>query len=58
MKGGEKTLKKIAQLFVKFGPALASCLVAVAALNANSATSFFFHQPEVPKSLDKFRRFK
>jgi cyclic lactone autoinducer peptide len=51
-------MKKIAQLLGKIGPAITLCLAAVLALNANTATCFFFNQPEAPKALDKFKRFK
>jgi len=51
-------MKKLTNLFVKFAPALAACLVAVAALEGISAATFFFNQPEAPEGLDKFRRFK
>ena len=51
-------MKKFTQKLVNLAPALAACLVAVAAMEANSAATLFFHQPEAPKGLDKFRRLK
>jgi len=51
-------MKKITQLFVRMAPTLAAFLVAVAALEGITAATLFFHQPEAPKGLDKFRRFK
>lgn len=51
-------MKKITQLFVRVAPALAACLVAVAAVDGITAASFLWHQSEAPKGLDKFRRFK
>jgi len=49
---------KITKLFIKFGPVLAACLVVVASLEANTATSWLWHQSEAPKGLDKFKRIK
>jgi len=51
-------MKKVMQLLHKIGPAIPLCLAAVLALNANSATCFFYNQPEAPKSLDRFKRIK
>jgi len=50
-------MKKAMQLLCKIAPAITLCLTAVVALNANTATCYFFNQPEAPKSLDKFKRF-
>jgi len=49
-------MKKLMKLFVKFGPTVAACLVAVASMEANSASSFFWHQSKAPKGLEKFKR--
>ena len=51
-------MKKFTQKLVKLAPAIAACLVAVAAFEGITAASWFFNQPEAPKGLDKFRRFK
>jgi len=51
-------MKKFTQLLCKIGPTITLCLAAVLALNANTATCYYYNQPEAPKSLDKFKRLK
>ena len=51
-------MKKVTALLCKIGPAITLCLAAVLALNANTATCFYYNQPEAPKSLDRFRRIR
>ena len=51
-------MKKVMKLLCKISPAITLCLAAVLALNANSATCYFFNQPEAPKALERFKRLK
>jgi len=51
-------MKKVLAALKKSIPALTACLAAVLFVEANTATCFLFHQPEVPKNLDRFKRIK
>ena len=51
-------MKKVLAALTKIAPALTACLAAVLFVQANSATCYIFHQPEAPKSLDRFKRIK
>lgn len=51
-------MKKILAALKRSIPTLTACLAAVLLVEANTATCFIFHQPEAPKSLDRFKRIK
>jgi len=51
-------MKKALAVLLKLVPILTACLTAVLTVEANSATCFIYHQPEAPKSLDRFSRVK
>ena len=46
------------KLFKKVIMGLGTCLSIVLFVNANTATCYYFNQPEAPKGLDEFRLLK
>lgn len=51
-------MKKINRLVMKFGSAVASLALVVGVSSAASACYFWFNQPKMPKSIEKFRKDK
>lgn len=49
-------MKKIKQFIIKNGGLLAALALTVGIFSANSATCFWFNQPEVPEALNSYRK--
>ena len=52
----ENFMKKIKQFIVKNGGLLAALALTVGVFSANSATCFWFNQPEMPETLNSYRK--
>lgn len=51
-------IKKLKRLLEKLLPTVVGCLTLVLVTNANSASCFILNEPEVPKTIDKYKLFK
>lgn len=55
--GGEN-MKKLTKYANKVFPVFVACLTMVLTISANSASCYYLHQSEEPKSIDRFKKFK
>lgn len=50
-------MEKLKGTFLKWGSLVASLALVLGVTSANVACMCWFHQPEMPKSMDKFKKF-
>ena len=51
-------MKKLTKYASKVFPVFVACLTLVLTISANSASCYYLHQSEEPKSIDRFKKFK
>ena len=51
-------MKKINSLVMKFGSVVASLALVIGVSSVSSACYYWFNQPKMPKSIEKFRKDK
>lgn len=51
-------MKKLQRIILKFSGSVAAMALMLGVSSATSACYFWFHQPEMPKGIEKFRKDK
>lgn len=51
-------MKKVSNYLIKFGSVIASLALFIGVSSASTACYFWFNQPEMPESIEKFRKNK
>ena len=49
-------MKKLSAFAIKFGGLVASLVLVLGVTSTQSVCLWWFHQPEVPKGMDKFKK--